>query len=221
MKKSKISIGDEYQQNDGVCTVVSYLNYESIGVVFNATGFFVITHGGSIISGNVKDRFKKSVCGIGYLGSGPYKTSSKSKDLKCYNVWRSMVERCYTEAFWVKSPSYKDCSVCDEWHNYQAFANWFYRTYPNDGKDYEIDKDLLSGDSKIYSEKTCCWLTKEENISIAKSKRYSFINPYGEKVDITSLSEFCKLNNLSYSSMLKLNKGKIKSSKKWRASSPN
>ena len=50
-----------------------------------------------------------------------------------------------------------DVIVCEEWHNYQNFAEWFNKNYISG---YELDKDLLSNNDKIYSPCTCVFIPK-------------------------------------------------------------
>jgi hypothetical protein len=46
-------------------------------------------------------------------------------------------------------------------------------------------------------------------------KHYIFLNPLGEKVEIFGLKRFCNENNLKFSSMCSLHKGRLISYKKW------
>lgn len=120
-----------------------------------------------------------------YLGK--YKPSSKRKLVsnvgvidveyaltndKTYTVWREMIGRCYNERTISKRPTYKDCSVCEEWKTYSNYLKWYNEHYV-DG--FDVDKDLLSYalDRKVYSPETCCFLPKEINslLSIKHTKR--------------------------------------------------
>lgn len=80
-------------------------------------------------------------------------------------IWRSMKARCYSTGY----PSYEGCTVCDEWMlDYKTFANWFIDNLYNCGYEMlELDKDLFSGERKIYSPETCCLLPKRINIVLA------------------------------------------------------
>lgn len=114
----------------------------------------------------MKDVFKKSVYGIGYLGLGCYKTRFDNKSTKQYITWKNMMFRCYGHKRLEKFPSYLDCYVCDEWHNFQNFANWFDGNYING---YHLDKDLLFKGNKIYSPEKCIFIPQEINKLLTKT----------------------------------------------------
>lgn len=120
----------------------------------------------NIISRGIKNNNRKSVFGIGYIGYGVYKASIKSKHTKCYSIWRGMLQRCYYQ-YKEFNTSYENVEVCDYWHNFQNFAKWFYENYV---EGWELDKDLLSIDKKIYSPSSCCFIPKEINCLIKKQK---------------------------------------------------
>ena len=80
-----------------------------------------------------------------------------------YEKWKSMLERCYSERFKIKFPTYKDCTVCEEWLTFSNFKSWMEE---QDWQGKELDKDLLVVGNKIYSPQTCCFLTKMINTFI-------------------------------------------------------
>ena len=131
-----------------------------------------------------------------------------------YCKWVSMLNRCYGNHEG-NNYCYKGVYVCDEWHNYQNFADWFYANYPKDGRRYDLDKDLLSGDVKIYSPKTCTFLTSAKNTQVSHAKEWRFISPDGEEVSIYNLSKFCKENDLLDCKMSLVNSGKRKHHRGW------
>ena len=102
----------------------------------------------------------KLVCGIGFNSKGEYKTYLNGK--RAYTTWYNMIRRCYDPEYHEKRPTYLDCHVCDEWLDYQCFAQWYEnQTYNHKG--YEIDKDLLMPKNKIYSPETCCFVPSQLN----------------------------------------------------------
>lgn len=88
----------------------------------------------------------------------------------CYNVWVSMIGRCYTTNTRPRDKSYIGCEVCQDWLTYSNFHNWFYD--PNNGyvKGYNLDKDIISKGNKIYSPSTCCFIPQELNKVFTKRK---------------------------------------------------
>ncbi|WP_128598936.1 hypothetical protein [Pantoea rodasii] len=56
---------------------------------------------------------------------------------------------------------YKNVSVCDEWKtSSDAFVEWSVKEYVTG---WHLDKDMLSGVSKIYSPETCMYVPREVN----------------------------------------------------------
>jgi hypothetical protein len=102
------------------------------------------------------------VYGIGIYEKGKYDTI---KDLKAYRLWKSILQRCYSEKSLAKFPTYRGCKVCDEWIYFQNFAKWFYENYI---EGYTIDKDIL-GNGKIYSPETCCFVPNHINNILQKN----------------------------------------------------
>ena len=114
--------------------------------------------------GKVHYPYHKSVHGVGCLGEGKYKSrlSGKSPITKEYQLWAGIITRCYVEKALLEHPTYRNVTVCDEWHNFQNFAKWFYEE-SNYQKGWDLDKDLFSANSKIYSPETCIFIPHELN----------------------------------------------------------
>ena len=120
----------------------------------------------NILSGGVKNNNRKSVFGVGYIGYGNYKASIKSNHTKCYSIWRGMLQRCYYQ-YKEFNITYENVNVCDDWHNFQNFAKWFEE---NQIEGWQLDKDLLCTDYKIYSPITCCFIPQEINCLLKEQK---------------------------------------------------
>ena len=108
------------------------------------------------------------VYNVGYLGNGKYKSKylvdSKWKHTKQYLVWRTMIMRCYDVKYSKKHPTYKDCTVCEEWHNFQTFAKWFDENYYEiENTIMDLDKDILKNGNKIYCPKYCVFVPQQIN----------------------------------------------------------
>ena len=41
-----------------------------------------------------------------------------------YGKWVNMLQRCYSELYHDKFPTYKDCTVCEEWKYFSKFKKW-------------------------------------------------------------------------------------------------
>lgn len=125
------------------------------------------------MTGRIKNRYKPSVHGVGYLGIGKHDTKINEETSREYAVWRLLLVRCYDESKRHKTPTYAEITVCDEWHNFQNFAEW-YKSHEYYGFGYDLDKDLLVEGNKIYSPETCCLVPPKINtILLRPSKRNS------------------------------------------------
>ena len=126
--------------------------------------------------GNIKDCMYPSVYGVGYLGS--YNVN-KRKD-KSYECWRGMIKRCYNENSRNKYRTYEGCIVCDEWHNFSTFREWYYKNYYElEDEKVCLDKDLLVLGNKIYSPETCCFLPNSINVALTYKQRTNNKLPIG------------------------------------------
>lgn len=107
-------------------------------------------------SGSLKCPYEPRNYGVGYIGEGPYKSSYGKVHSKVYDIWNHMLQRCYSDISVYKYPSYADCYVCDEWFNFQNFANWYELNYYEiPGEQMNLDKDILVKGNKVYSPDTC------------------------------------------------------------------
>lgn len=87
--------------------------------------------------------------------------SHKGKGIDpAYRKWCGMLERCYSAKWHEKKPTYKDCSVSDEWLFFSNFKKWFDE---NNIKGYVLDKDILQKNNKVYSKETCVFVPEYIN----------------------------------------------------------
>jgi len=202
-----------YDSNSfGQFKVLNYINCNSVEIQFLDTGHITTTYAGQIRSGAVKDKLAPSVYGVGFIGEGDHKPSVNGKDTKTYITWRDMLARCYSTKRQAAHPTYIGCTVVDEWHNFQNFANWFDENHI-DG--YALDKDMKVDGNKIYSPDTCKFIRQKDNTIKAHAKHYVVINPDGIKVSIYNMSEFCRENGLNQGAMVQVAKGKVTHHKQW------
>ena len=83
-----------------------------------------------------------------------------------------MLRRCYSKNSLDASPTYNDCSVCDEWLNFQNFAKWHNENYYEVANEsMHLDKDILKKGNKIYSPETCIFVPSNINKLIINRRR--------------------------------------------------
>lgn len=105
---------------------------------------------------------RKLIYGVGFNSGGKHKTTEKEKHTKAYSSWKSILRRCYCPIALSKNPTYLGCVVSDEWHDFQVFAEWWHSNEFS-AMGYQLDKDLLSLNSKTYSPETCCLIPQSVN----------------------------------------------------------
>lgn len=163
--------GEIHITNEGyTIKIINCNGSKSCDVVFEDGTILTKVNYHQIKNGSVKNPYHKSVYGVAYLGTGCYTKHIKKVPTKCYDTWIGMIRRVYKPN--IKRPTYKNVTVCEEWHNFQNFAEWFHKNYDEETmKDWHLDKDLLSSDIKIYSPSTCCFIPPCLNTLISKKAK--------------------------------------------------
>lgn len=77
-----------------------------------------------------------------------------------YITWKSMLKRCYSSKCHEKYPTYRGCSVVEEWKTFSVFKSWMEQ---QDWKGKQLDKDLLVHGNKIYGPEYCVFLSSQLN----------------------------------------------------------
>lgn len=136
--------------------IIRYGNHEDIDIEFLDDFHYVKKNQAyaNFKTGSVKNPYDKSLFGNGFLGDGEYVSRKNDKLEDAYEMWSGVMARCY--CYPDRFPAY--CGkyiVCDEWHNYQNFAEWYEENkYPVNER-LHIDKDILYPNCHIYSPETC------------------------------------------------------------------
>lgn len=131
---------------------------------------------------------------------------------RIYNVWYSMLSRCYSEAFLKRKPFYKKCYVCERWlrlsnfiediskiENYELWVN-----NPNQG--IALDKDIKSSNKNVcYCLNECKFVTNKDNAEqSSKHKNLSVAqyDKYGNLIKVyVSTREAERITDISHSSI--------------------
>lgn len=150
--------------------VIKYIDHYKVKVKFmDSYGYEYIANKNSVLKGSVRNPYDKTVFGITCIGNT--KTvipnarklglkNSKSQKIS-YSKWVSMLERCYIKV----PPTYKDCTVCEQWFCYENFESWFDENYYSiPGCRMDLDKDILVKGNKVYSPETCVIVPSEINV---------------------------------------------------------
>ncbi len=171
-KTFKARVGGEFKI---IGTAPSINGHKCVIIKFLQTGTEKVVRFTEVDNGkefsNVRDDYYPLVAGVGCIGT------ASSYD-KHYNMWESMLTRCYDK----NSPSYnrygaRGVTVCDRWHCFEYFLKDVVNLPNYDlwlkygGKYYNIDKDFLQNGiltcNKVYSPETCMFLSSRDNIFLA------------------------------------------------------
>ena len=168
--KSAILIGSIFKTNN--CDNLQVLEFckKEKGYEFYKCRFLeypceVIKSKYAILKGQISNPMYPVVYNIGYIGQGNY---NKANYKKIYEIWHSMLSRCYN-----KNDSRFYCVgklgtfVCKEWHNFQNFCGWYLNNLWTQDYNLQLDKDILANinhlETKIYSPETCLLIPEELN----------------------------------------------------------
>lgn len=89
-----------------------------------------------------------------------------------------MLTRCYNHKYHETHPTYINCNVSEEFHNFQNFGAWDKVNYYNVGNEKMcLDKDILVKHNKIYSSETCVYVPETINTLFVKRQ-----NDRGESI---------------------------------------
>ena len=148
----KNRLGEIKTSNQGLLMkIVAYRSTEDIDIQFE-DGTIVFNKWYSCFSkGTIKNPNLRNIFNVGYIGVGEYPVKINYKTTISFSVWYGMLRRCYECKSLMRHPTYKDVTVCEEWHNFQNFAKWFEENYV---EGWVLDKDILSKGNKIYSPET-------------------------------------------------------------------
>ena len=181
-KKIDRTGGVAYNTNGEKMVIVRYGNRNDIDIQFVKDGTIVEhKHYNNFKNGKISNPMTPSFYGIGFIGKGKFKPCDENgKHTKCYDAWVNMLMRCYDPKYQEKNPTYKGCTVCKEWHNFQVFAEWYYSHYYElENERMNLDKDILYKGNKIYSADTCVFIPSSINTLFIKSNKIRGELPIG------------------------------------------
>lgn len=145
--------------------------------------------------GQVKNPYDKSMYGIGYLGVGEYKASVNCVHTQENDAWKCMLERCYCGERKEHMNYFINCTVCDEWFDFQNFAKWYSNNkYDVNGR-LHLDKDILIPGNTIYSPDRCLLVPQKINEQFHYSPKNNGL-PTGIRKAGKKYSAFCNSKNL-------------------------
>lgn len=181
MVARKAKEGNVYLSKQGLkYTVINYSNSREVWIEFEHTGHeedypkTIKVQSSAVLSGKIRHPFAKTLYGRGVRGDERVRFPD-GRLCPYYNRWKHMLLRCYCPKYHEKKPTYRDCTVCDEWLYFPTFKKWLKNTIRVMGvelEDVELDKDVLTKHNTVYSPDTCCLLPRELNILFTNRKSH-------------------------------------------------
>jgi hypothetical protein len=120
-----------------------------------------------------------SVYGIGFMPTKYKSHDVEDRITKEYNLWSGMMTRAYNPKFHEKKPSYKDITVCENWHHADNFMDWCQKQIGFKSEGFQIDKDILVKGNKVYSPEVCVFVPAEINSQLTKANAKRGLYPIG------------------------------------------
>ena len=171
--------------NSGDFKILKYNDAHNVEIQFLKTGYEAIVELVQVKRGNIKDPYYPSVYSIGIVGT-KYPISDGEVLTKEYMLWCSMLQRCYSDFYKKKHPTYQGCEVSENFKSYEYFYEWCHKQIGFSNKDWHLDKDLLMKGNKVYSEYSCVFIPHEINTVLVKceaSRGKHLIGVYYHKRD--------------------------------------
>jgi hypothetical protein len=118
-----------------------------------------------------------------YNSGGVHKTWVNNVKTKPCQLWENMKSRIdyLPTVDEGKFGKYSLVEVCDDWKDFQLFAEWFSQMVV-DGKynqGWQLDKDILFKNNTMYSPETCAFLPEEVNKALNIKSRFRGELPVG------------------------------------------
>lgn len=171
VKYRRLIKGELYKTTvDGYVKLKALYDDDTCKVVFVDTGTVVVTRKHNVRTGKIKDPYKPSVFGVGFIGVGEFKSRDGNKLSKLYRLWANMLRRCYDKSNLIKNPTYTDCIVVKRWHDFQNFCEDVLKMPNWNTPGFDLDKDLRVIGNKKYGPKYCSFVPKEVNSFLTKAR---------------------------------------------------
>lgn len=165
MRKKRIQAGDVFTTNQGCrCEVLEYSSVMNVRIRFlDRYETEKSVRAEHLRNGGIDNPYFPSVYGVGFIGVGNHAPTFERRSTIAGERWRQMLKRCYENGYQMNNPTYIGCTVKDEWHNFQAFAEWHMRQPNHSDKSLELDKDLIRIGNKEYGPDLCSLVPRRVN----------------------------------------------------------
>lgn len=131
-----------------------------------------------VLKGSISNPYSRNLQGVGFLGVGKHIAHTDKKTTEVYEKWQSIIQRCYNPYKLDKHRKFMNHTVCDTWHSFQDFAEWYTQLEYTDCN-YQLVKNLIDLENTVYDATHCFLIPKSISMSLALAKHGKY--PYGIK----------------------------------------
>lgn len=197
----KYAIGTIHSSNGGEYEVIDIVG-ATRHIRFVDTGFVKEVGMSAMSQGRIRDPMRPTVEGIGVVGTEERGVSSTKE----YKLWARMLYRV------CKCEEYRDAHISQSWLVFTNFRQDLpnllnYDLWSDNQYLYQLDKDTLSPEQKIYSKDTCIFLHKSQNskeVHGSTNKKWVGVNVRtGDSEVFSDVAGFAKENKLNKTSIYK------------------
>lgn len=89
--------------------------------------------------------------------------------IKEYTLWNNILKRCYNTSYHIERPTYSDCTLSENFKNFNYFYQWCQNKIGFRNQNWQLDKDILLKGNKIYHEDLCVFVPPDINGLFIKS----------------------------------------------------
>ena len=169
LKKAEYE-GSVFKTNNyGDVVVLEYNNASDVTIKFLNTGNIRKTATSELRNGEIRDNEAFPVYKVGVMDI-PNELRRGQPHPREYSIWNGVRQRCYNEYIRDKLMPYKGVEMSDNFKIYSYFKEWCNKQIGFDQDNWQLDKDILSKDNKVYSEDTCCFVPPEINCAVTNNK---------------------------------------------------
>ena len=154
-------------KSSGDFKILKYNDSKNVEIRFVNTGYETDATLDTVKTGLIKDPYSPSVYGVGISGT-KYPPTINDVKTKEYGMWQNMLERCYSDTYKKKHPTYKDCEASENFKSFEYFYEWCNEQIGFGNEGWQLDKDLLTKGNKVYSEDSCIFIPNEINLLLTK-----------------------------------------------------
>ncbi len=181
--KQEIKPGDIFKtKNCGDVVVIAVRASDDVEVEFS-DGYRKITYVNSLRDGAVQNPNTPTVYGVGFIAENEFSHNPDRTITREYSLWSGMMTRCYNPKYHEKKPTYKDVTVCDEWLHFTNFKTWLHSQHEFYKEGWQIDKDILKKNNKVYCPSLCVFVPPEVNSQLTKANSRRGDYPIGVSWD--------------------------------------